>query len=108
MITIGMNYEIREGKMEPFVKKFTLVLKAFERMPGHVNTHLYRDVYRENSYLVLSEWASQKAFDDFVGSEAFRQVTTWGKENILATRPRHTTFGEGQTLSSSPIVAQVP
>jgi len=30
-----------------------------------------------------------------VASDAFRKVTSWGAENILAGRPSHTTYREG-------------
>ena len=89
MITVGMNYHIREGKDQAFEKKFALVLEAMSVMAGHLGTHLYKEVFQERSYLVVSEWHTRASFDDFVQSEAFRQVTDWGTTNILATRPKH-------------------
>ena len=53
MITIGMNYEILEGKDQPFEKKFALVLDAMSEMTGHLATHLYKDVFKNRSYLVV-------------------------------------------------------
>ena len=79
MITVGMDYEVLEGKEQPFEKKFALVLEAMSQMPGHGHTHLYRNVFRERSYLVFSEWDTRRAFDDFVQSDAFSKVTGWGK-----------------------------
>jgi heme-degrading monooxygenase HmoA len=40
-------------------------------------------------YLIVSDWADRGAFDAFIGSEAFRSVANWGKEQILAGRPTH-------------------
>ena len=95
MITVGMDYEVLEGKEQPFEKKFALVLEAMSQMAGHNDTHLYRDVFRERSYLVVSEWDTRRAFDDFVQSDAFSKVTGWGKANILACRPKHTVYETG-------------
>ena len=93
MTTIGMNYEIREGKEQPFEKKFVKVMEAMQGVPGHVTTSLYRNAFLERSYLVLSEWADRESFDAFVASETFRAVTAWGEANILATRPCHVEYG---------------
>ena len=92
MITVGMNYEVREGKDQPFEKKFALVLEAMEGSEGHVRTQLYKDVFKDRSYLVVSEWSQQPAFDAFVKSEAFEKVTDWGQANILAARPAHKVY----------------
>lgn len=100
MTTIGMNYEILEGKDQSFEKKFAVVLDVMSKTAGHISTHLYRDVFKERSYLVLSEWETRSTFDDFIGSDAFRKVTDWGTANILATRPKHFVYGDE---SGSPI-----
>jgi sulfofructose kinase len=39
----------------------------------------------------VSRWQSEDAFNAFVASDAFKKVTSWGKQNILAGPPRHTT-----------------
>ena len=36
--------------------------------------------------------AKHEAFLAFIRSDAFREVTNWGKEQILAGRPRHRIF----------------
>ena len=41
------------------------------------------------SYLITSEWSDEQAFQDFIHSQAFKDVTTWGKEQILSGRPQH-------------------
>ncbi len=94
MITVGMNYEILEGKDSAFEKKFALVLGVMGELPGHIRTNLFRNVNQDRSYLVVSEWETRKSFDSFVQSEEFRKVTNWGTANILATRPKHEVYGD--------------
>lgn len=94
MVTVGMNYEVLEGKESPFEKKFALVLDIMAKTPGHQKTNLYKDVFQPRSYLIVSEWETRATFDAFVKSEAFAKVTNWGKENILAGRPKHEVYGQ--------------
>lgn len=101
MVTVGMNYEVLEGKEEAFEKKFALVVGALEAMAGHISTQLYRRVVNPRSYLVVSEWVTRAAFDAFIGSEAFRKTTSWGAGGILASRPRHQVYGSGDELGRS-------
>jgi len=44
------------------------------------------------SYLITSEWSEEEAFNGFIRSEAFREVTNWGAEQILSDRPRHKVY----------------
>jgi heme-degrading monooxygenase HmoA len=92
MVTVGMNYSVVPGKEETFEKAFRAVLNVMKAMPGHSHSHLYRDVDLPGSYLIISEWNDQSAFDAFVRSEQFAKVTTWGKEQILTERPKHQIF----------------
>ena len=92
MVTIGMNYEVLPGKEPVFERAFQQVLNAMQGMPGHTRSYLYHEVGKANSYLILSEWNDKAGFDAFVQSEAFARVTNWGKEQILAGRPRHQVF----------------
>lgn len=94
VITIGMNYEVLPGKEKAFEDKFRAVIEAFRKDSGHRSTHLYRDVDAPCSYLIHSEWESRDAFFRFLRSDTFREVTAWGKEGILAGRPRHRVFSE--------------
>ena len=93
MITVGMNYVVLPGKEAAFESKFKKVTDALEAAPGHDNSHLYRDVRNEQSYLIVSQWNDSKAYDDFVASDAFKSVTDWGAEHILAGRPKHQVYG---------------
>ena len=92
MVTIGMNYTVIEGKEKTFEEAFNNVLKAMDGMGGHTHSALYRDVNRGQSFLIVSEWNSEELFKTFIGSEEFRKVVTWGKENILAERPTHRVY----------------
>lgn len=89
MITVGMNYHVIPGKEQDFEEKFAGVVAALEAAEGHSSSTLWKDVTDGASYLITSEWSEEEAFTSFIGSDAFRQVTNWGKEQILAGRPRH-------------------
>ena len=89
MITVGMDYHVIDGKQRQFEEKFRAVLTALEQADGHVQSHMYRDIDDDCSYLIVSEWSTQDAFTAFIRSEAFRAVTEWGKAEILYGRPKH-------------------
>ena len=93
MITVGMNYEVREGKGELFESVFSKVLLVMQAMPGHKETHLYRDVQNPRGYLIVSEWHRRADFDAFIASDRFKSVVDWGREEVLASRPRHEVYG---------------
>lgn len=94
MVTIGMNYRVLAGKNETFEKAFANVLAAMLGMDGHDESHLYVDVTDRQSYLIVSRWSREEAFQAFIASDAFARVATWGKENVLAGRPSHTVYRE--------------
>ena len=98
MVTVGMNYQVLAGKEEVFERAFMKVLEALKQSPGHTDSHLYRDVATPNSYLIVSEWGDKSAFDSFIRSESFAKVTNWGKEQILAGRPRHQVYTHAAPL----------
>ncbi|MEZ6128424.1 MAG: antibiotic biosynthesis monooxygenase [Planctomycetaceae bacterium] len=89
MITVGMNYHVIEGKQQDFEEKFAAVLGALNAADGHTSSTLWKDVADSASYLITSEWSDEAAFTEFIRSEAFRNVTNWGKEQILSGRPQH-------------------
>jgi heme-degrading monooxygenase HmoA len=92
MITVGMDYHVIQGKQHDFEEKFSAVLGALRGAAGHTDSRLYRDVADDCSYLIISEWSDEQAFQDFIRSQAFRDVTNWGKEQILSDRPRHKVY----------------
>jgi len=89
MITVGMNYHVIDGKQQDFEEKFAAVIAALRAAEGHSTSTLWRDVSDDASYLITSEWSNEQAFTDFIRSDAFRDVTNWGKEQILSGRPQH-------------------
>ena len=105
MITVGMNYEVREGKTQAFERKFALVVEAMQGMAGHSHTQLYRCVGQERSYLVVSEWEQREAYESFVASDTFRKVTSWGKAAILSERPRHEVYEHSRAV---PLTGECP
>ena len=92
MVTIGMNYAVLAGKEEVFETAFNKVVHAMRTMPGHTETRMYRDINNPLEYLIVSQWSDKGAFDAFISSDAFRNVATWGKEQILSGRPRHEVY----------------
>ena len=89
MITVGMNYHVIDGKQQDFEAKFAAVIEALYVAEGHSNSTLWKDVSDDASYLITSKWSDESAFNEFIRSQAFRDVTNWGKEQILSDRPRH-------------------
>lgn len=108
MITVGMNYQIIPGKDEDFTKVFSKVLQIMEGMDGHQETHLYRDVYSEHDYLIVSEWSDEDAFKEFMSSDQFRNVADWGSMNVLRGRPTHEIFGAENAPKATASQGQCP
>ncbi len=98
MITVGMYYEVKPGKEGEFEEKFEAVTNVLESQSGHVQSFLYQQVKKANSYAILSEWDSQDDFTSFIQSDIFKQVTDWGKAEILEVRPRHKVYGRERDL----------
>ena len=95
MVTIGMNYEVLAGKQQIFEDACAKVVASMQAIEGHDQSMIYRSIAEDDSaYLIVSRWESEQAFNDFVASDAFKKVTNWGKQNILAGRPSHTTYRE--------------
>jgi heme-degrading monooxygenase HmoA len=89
MITVGMNYQVIAGKQVDFEEKFASVIHALRAAAGHSKSTLWKDVIDDASYLITSEWSDEQAFLEFIHSQAFKDVTSWGKEQILSGRPQH-------------------
>ncbi len=89
LITVGMNYHVIAGKQRDFEEKFAAIVAALKAAAGHTSSTLWKDVSDDASYLITSEWSDEQAFQDFIQSQAFRDVTSWGAEQILSSRPQH-------------------
>jgi heme-degrading monooxygenase HmoA len=93
MVTIGMNYSVREGREKVFEDACARVIETMGAIEGHSESHLFREVgERSRHYLIVSVWSSEQAFRDFVASDTFKKVTNWGAQNILEGRPSHTVY----------------
>ena len=44
MLTIGLYYEVIEGKGQEFEEKFFSVVELMKTMPGHQSSDLYKKV----------------------------------------------------------------
>jgi heme-degrading monooxygenase HmoA len=84
-----MYYDVIPDKAPLFTAKFQEVLAALKAVPGHKESYLYQRVDDPHSYAILSEWDDEKAFYNFIRSDLFRQVTSWGREQVLRHAPRH-------------------
>lgn len=94
MVTIGMNYYVREGKERVFEDACRSVLEVLREAEGHEESKVYRCVEKgDPEYLIVSRWTDEDAFQRFIASDRFRKVTSWGAQNILSGPPRHTTYG---------------
>ncbi len=89
MVTVGMYYDVVPGQGAAFLARFEAVVEALRGAAGHSSSYLYRRVDDPDAYAILSEWADPQAFHDFIRSEAFREVTAWGREVALRHPPRH-------------------
>jgi heme-degrading monooxygenase HmoA len=92
LTTVGMHYDVVAGKEEEFESSFLKVIDFLKTVPGHVESRMYEDVAQVGSYVILSEWETQDAFTAFIRSPEFKQVTSWGKAEILRGRPRHKVY----------------
>lgn len=97
MVTIGMNYEVITGKEEIFEGACKKVIDVMNGAEGHDNSQIFRRVDSDDSsqYLIVSRWQDESAFNEFIASDTFKKVTSWGLTNVLAGRPSHTTYREG-------------
>ena len=98
MVTVGMYYDVIPEKAPLFVAKFQDVIAALGSVEGHKATFLYQRVDDPYSYAIISEWESEAPFLAFIHSEEFRQVTTWGREQILRNAPRHKIYPRADDL----------
>ena len=77
MVTIGMNYFVVPGKEQVFENACANVVRSMEGIEGHDASHIYRQVGDgEPTYLIVSRWSNQDAFDGFIASEASKNNST--------------------------------
>jgi heme-degrading monooxygenase HmoA len=98
MVTVGMYYEVIPGQGATFQAKFAAVAQALKAANGHQSSYLYQRVDEPDSYAILSEWNDADAFHQFIKSDAFREVTAWGRANVLRGRPRHEIYPRSEEV----------
>jgi heme-degrading monooxygenase HmoA len=98
MITVGLYYDVIPEKAKLFEDKFFQVLDLMKGMKGHGQSFLYRRVDDPHSYAIISEWDAQDDFTAFIHSAAFRDVTTWGREQVLRRAPRHKVYPRSEDM----------
>ncbi len=96
MITFGLNYDVKQEGIEEFEKIAQTVLGAMGSFQGHVNTVLYTNVNKTNSYLIYSEWETNEDFKAFMSSQAFKDVQNMSVD-LLENRPRHKVYEARKT-----------
>jgi len=93
MVTIGMNYSVLDGKEKIFEDACARVIETMGGMDGHSESRLFKEVGPDKrQYLIVSVCSSEDAIRAFIASDAFKKVTNWGSQNILAGRPSHTVY----------------
>jgi heme-degrading monooxygenase HmoA len=98
MLTIGLYYDVIPDKAKLFEDKFFHVLDLMKAMNGHQQSFLYRRVDDPHSYAIIGEWNTQEDFMAFIRSDAFREVTTWGREQVLRGAPRHKIYPRSEDM----------
>ncbi len=98
MVTVGMYYDVLPGQGPTFQAKFEAVVEALRSADGHKSSFLYQRVDDPDSYAIISEWDDSEAFYGFIKSEAFRQVTAWGRATVLRNAPRHKIYPSSEDI----------
>jgi heme-degrading monooxygenase HmoA len=91
-----MNYDVISGKEEQFEGACKKVINVMNGAEGHDNSQIFRRVDDDTAsqYLIVSRWQDESAFNEFIASDTFKKVTSWGLANVLAGRPSHKTYRE--------------
>jgi heme-degrading monooxygenase HmoA len=98
MVTVGMYYDVLPGQGPAFQAKFEAVVEALRGAKGHGSSFLYQRVDDRDSYAIISEWDDTQAFHDFIRSDAFREVTAWGRATALRNPPRHKIYPRSEDI----------
>jgi heme-degrading monooxygenase HmoA len=98
MLTIGLYYDVIPDKAQLFEDKFFHVLGLMNGMKGHKQSFLYRRVDDPDSYAIIGEWDTHEDFMAFIRSDAFHQVTAWGREQVLRGPPRHKIYPRSEEM----------
>ena len=98
MLTIGLYYDVIPDKAKAFEEKFFQILEVLKGVKGHKQSFLYRRVDDPYSYAIIGEFETQDDFLVFIRSDAFKQVTNWGREQVLRGPPRHKLYPRSEDM----------
>ena len=98
MFTIGLYYDVIPDKAKDFEEKFLQVLEVLKGVKGHKQSFLYHRVDDPYSYAIIGEFETQDDFVAFIRSDVFKQVTSWGREQVLRGPPRHKMYPRSEDM----------
>lgn len=86
---VAINYiECREDYRDRFEELFRSRAGAIDKMPGFVRMQVLRPIKGDTPYLVVSEWDSEKSFQDWTKSPAFEDGHFRGFADLKAAKER--------------------
>ena len=97
MITYGFSYDVKQQYRDQFIATANAAMKAMESLPGHVQTILFSNVNKPNSFLIYSEWETAEAMTKFMRSPEFKDVQNMSKD-MLESQPRHKMYKTEATM----------
>lgn len=93
MITVGMCYNVNPGKEKEFENCYRKINDVMRTTPGFSSATFYKNVQQPQSYLIVSEWTDNAAFESFTCSDSFKNVCDWNKTKILSGKPEFNIYG---------------
>ena len=101
MINIGLYYTVKLGSEKEFENRFDETVLVIKNSGfGCVDARLYKDVKKQNEYLLYTEWKNIDGFINFIKSDAYKKTVEAGK-SIIEGMPRHRIFTEFQNQSTN-------
>ena len=88
MLTVGLYYDVVQGKENDFEEYFRLVVAEIRKKDGFVSALLYKRVDKPGSYLIYSEWRDRESFEEFIKSREFSGAKEGGADMLMG-RPSH-------------------
>jgi len=100
MQTFGLNYDVKPGLTEEFVKTLMNLVDAMQSVDGHIETRVFSDVAQPNSIMIYSNWNTKAQFAEFFRSDTFKRAQSDAIE-MLEHKPTHFA-GQNIRLIKSP------
>lgn len=67
---------IRPGEEDAFERAFAEVASKMRGTPGHIREELLRDPAEPDSYVLVGDWTSRSAFQEWFDSPGHQRTTT--------------------------------